>query len=431
MGRVGSKALVFVAILIAAVVLAACGSDSSTSSDTSSTGGETSTEGTSTTAAEPTGKPVKVLVTSFVNSPLGDIPELWAGAEVAAEHINEEGGINGQPIQVIACNGKGDGKAELACARKGASEGAVAGDSNVFQIDPEGAYEVLNQGGVTDVAGAGGVPALFSLPNEYPIEFSAADFSACAAPEALEAVGKDVKVGVVYAQNPYAESGYKMMEAYLNSSGLKAEYAGAIAVPNSLQDFSPVVQELDEKGANYIVVITPPTEVAQFVTTAASAGKKWSFCTDAGLVGPEALEELGPLTENFLTAVGFPPISSASKYPLVNQFVEEMTAAGEAGKEGADLRLNPYNSMRPWMGMQAIKQVAEGIDGEVTIDSFAEAIKNAKVDLDYATIDFSKPLGTAPYERVFQPTGFISKWNSGENELEEVAQVNMLETSSK
>ena len=428
---IGSRALAFVAVCVAAFGLSACGSSSSTSSNstesTTAAAGGAGESAPATAGKEATGKPLKILVTSFVNAPLGNVPEIWAGAEVAAENINKEGGINGRPIEVVPCNGKNDPKAEVACARKGVSEGVIAGDGNVFQTNPEGSYEVLNRAGIADIAGFGGSPALFTLPNEYPIGFIAATANGCLAPQTLESAGSGTKIGVVYAQNPFGEGVYSLMEPLLKSPQMGSKWAGSIGVPDSEQDFSSVVQELDEKGANMVQLDVTPTPAAQIVTTAASSGKKWSFCADGGLIGPQALEELGSLTESFFTSSVVPPISSGEKYPLVKQFVEEMTAAKEAGKEDANIELNPINPMTAWMGMQIIKQVADGIKGEVTAKSFWDAMKTAKVNLGYAKFDFAKPLGTAPFERVFQPTGFITKWNNSTKELDEVAQVNLLE----
>jgi len=422
MKRIGSTAVVC-AVALCGVVLSACGSDDS--DDASSDGGAAPAKTTSTTKAA-SGDPLKVLVTSFANAPIGDVPQIWAGAEVAAENINAAGGVNGRPLEVVRCNGKGDPKAEQACARKAISEKVIAGASNVFAVNPQGAYEILSRAGIADVGGIGAHPALFSAPSEYPIEFGAASFNACVSPLALETAGDDVKVGVVVGQNPFAEGIFKSIEPYLKTK-VADQYVGSVSVPPTQQDYRPVVQKLADKGANYIVVDIPPTEATRFVTAAGTAGKKWHMCADGGLFGPQLLEKLGPLTESFITETGVPPAHTGDKYPLVQQYVDEMKAAQEAGNKDADIQRDHVNSIRAWLAMQVVKQVASGIDGAVTTESFAKAMKTATVDLDYAKIDFSKPLGRPPLERVFHSEVFVTKWNNDTKALDDVGQVNVLE----
>jgi len=419
MRRVWSMALVC-GVACCSIALSACGDDDSDDDD--SNGGGAPTE---TTAAR--GEPLKVLVSAFLDAPVGTVPELFAGAEVAADNINAAGGIDGRPIEVITCNGKGDPKAEQACARKGVSEKVIAGVSNVFAVNP-GAYEVLGRAGIADVGPVGGAPVLYSAPTSYPIEHVIATANGCVSPEAIGTAGDDAKVGVVVAQNPFAEGVFSLLEPYLQSAPqVKDKYVGSVSVPATQQDYGPIVQELADKGADYIEVNVPPTEATRFVTAAGTAGKKWTFCADGGLFGHQILEQVGPLSESFLTSVGVPPASSGDEYPLIQQYVDEMKAAEDAGNEDASIEINHVNSVRAWLAMQVFEQVASGIDGEVTTESFAEAMKTAKVDLDYAEIDFSKPLGKPPLERVFQPTLFISEWNEDTKDLDEITQANALE----
>jgi ABC-type branched-subunit amino acid transport system substrate-binding protein len=356
------------------------------------------------------------------------VPDIFAGAEVAAENINAAGGVNGRPLEVVTCNGKADPKAELACARKGISENVIASAGSTSLANSPGVLEITDRAGIADVAGAVGAPEAASLPTMFPIDFIAASANGCVSPTAVNAVGGDAKIGVASAENPFAAGVFSLMEPYLKSPAVGDKYAGAVTVGATQQDLGPIVQDLDDKGANYIEVNIFPSVAAQLVSAAASAGKKWAFCGDGGLFGPQILRQLAPQTNGFLTSVGYPPANSGDKYPLIKQFVEEMKAAEEAGNKDANLDVNHVNALRAWLGMHIVKQVAEGIHGEVTKESFLKAMNTAKVDLGWAQVDFSKPLGQPPFERVFQPNMFIAKWNTDTKQLDEVGEVNVLKT---
>ena len=407
-------ALAVVACL-AVGALTACGADDSDD------------DGASTDLGGLKGTPLKLSVAAFLDTPFGSLPDLYAGAQVAAENINADGGVNGRPIEIVTCNGKADAKGEEACAREAVDSDAIASVSNVFQVNAAAANQILADGGLTSIAGVGGDPTLYSLPTMYPIDFPAATFNGCASPEALAAVGDDTSICAFVGQNPFAEGVFSLAEPYLQGSEVGDHYAGSVSVPATQQDFNPVVQELDDKGANYVMVDIDPGSAGQVVTTAGSAGKDWSYCGDGGLFGPALLQQLAPVTKSFLTVVGLPPENSGNEYPLIKQFVDEMHQAVEDGNKDASIDVNHTSALRAWLGVQIFKEVAASIDGDVTRESFAEAMKTAKVDLGYAQIDFSKPLGNAPYERVFQPEAFITRWNEESSELDEVGQVNLLD----
>lgn len=390
-------------------------------------GGDSGDNGSNGSSGELTGEPIKLFTTIWIDSPVGTHPEVFAGAEVAAENINADGGINGRPIEIVTCNGMAEATAEEACARQAVSEGAIASVSNVFIANPQGAYEILDAGGVTDLAGAGGHPALYTLPTMYPIEFGAAVFNACVAPEALEAAGEDTQVGVVVAQNPFAEGVFGLMEPYLTSPAVGDSYVGSVSVPATQQDFTPVVQELNDLGANYIVTDIFETAAAQILSAAGTTGQEWTVCGDAGLFTPQVLAQLAPLTEGFYTTVGLPPETTADEYPLVQQFLDEFQAAADAGNEDANFDISYINAFRAWLGVQLFAEVASGIDGEVTLESFAEAMTTATFDLGWAEVDFSTPLGTAPYERVFQPDAFITQYNTETAQQDLIAQVDLFD----
>jgi ABC-type branched-subunit amino acid transport system substrate-binding protein len=416
------------------LAIAACGGggSSSSSGEASTAPTESTEESTSETAPakEATGSPLKVLVVAFVNSPFGSVPELFAGAEVAAEKINEEGGVNGHPIKIVTCNGKGDPKLEVACAQKGVEENVIAADSSVWIANPEGAIEVLNRAGVAEIAGAGGATINFSSPNTFPIDFEAATTTACFSKVALDKAGKDAKLGNIHEQQPYAEGIWAVEEPAIKADPeVSARFVGSVTAPVTTQDYGPYVQKLDEMGADYVMPLISPGAMTNFMGAASASGKKWKYCTLAGVSPPELLKQVGPLADEFYTAEGYPAMSDAPEVPIIAEFLEQIEAANEAGKANTELDKNAYNLLRPWLGIQVFKQVVETMKGEIDSKSFMDAINKAEVDLGYAKLNFAKPLGTPPYERVFQPITYLADWNNDSSELETFGKTNTLEST--
>ena len=61
-----------------------------------------------------------------INSQLPPYPNIHEAARIYGEWINDHGGINGRPLEVILCDGKGDPNEDANCGRQAAEEGVVA-----------------------------------------------------------------------------------------------------------------------------------------------------------------------------------------------------------------------------------------------------------------------------------------------------------------
>lgn len=101
-----------VACAASALVLAACGDDSSSSEGTDSPSGD---ESSSEASAEPTGDGVLKVGTLLPQT--GDLaflgPPEFAGVQLAVDEINEAGGVNGKPVEKIDAD-SGDGTPDIA-----------------------------------------------------------------------------------------------------------------------------------------------------------------------------------------------------------------------------------------------------------------------------------------------------------------------------
>src|SRR5688500_17904726 len=81
-------------LVIAAIVAAGCGSDDDDASADS---------GPTTTARQLTGEPIKLGMIGVLSGPAFN-PGRVEGAKAAAKAINDAGGIDGRPIEIVACD---------------------------------------------------------------------------------------------------------------------------------------------------------------------------------------------------------------------------------------------------------------------------------------------------------------------------------------
>ena len=127
--RRSSRTIISAVLVVGALLMAACGGDDSESSTTTAaTGG---TEGGSTAA---TGEPIKVMTEAPIDTNLTPYPNIRDAAKFYADWINEKGGINGRPLEVIFCDDKNDPNEAGNCARKAVEEKVVANVGS-FTID--------------------------------------------------------------------------------------------------------------------------------------------------------------------------------------------------------------------------------------------------------------------------------------------------------
>ncbi|MCU1502984.1 MAG: Lipoprotein, partial [Ilumatobacteraceae bacterium] len=164
------------------LVLAACGSDKQSTSTAAATattaaaapttaaaGATTAAAGAATTAAaaattaaagaattaatgtkaplstaKATGTPIKVMTEAPVDSQIAPYPNIPAAAKVYAQWINDHGGINGRPLEVVVCDDRADAAEAANCARKAVEEKVVANVGS-FTVDVSRGIPILEE----------------------------------------------------------------------------------------------------------------------------------------------------------------------------------------------------------------------------------------------------------------------------------------------
>ena len=155
-----------------ALVAAACGSDNSGGSASTTSGGAGTTAGGAATSARPTkseiliGQPADM--TGFSARDTG-LPSVAAG-EVWAKWVNDNGGINGHPVRVIAEDTKNDPATAEAAVQDLIKQGIIASVAEAdFVI--ESWFPLLAKAGIPSIGGECFTPSVCGGPDSSPLFF--------------------------------------------------------------------------------------------------------------------------------------------------------------------------------------------------------------------------------------------------------------------
>lgn len=336
------------------------------------------------------GTPIKIRTIAAIGSPLTNYPDVQAAAGAAAKAINAAGGVNGRPIEWSFCNTRGEANQAMKCARDAVRDkvAAVVGRVDIFapQSTP-----ILEKGGIPDIGILPtGSPTDATSEISYPLfGGNSGAYSAIAYAFAKDGRKKLITVSV---DLPIAFSQIKPAQKAAKDAGLQD--LGIIKVPaQGVTDFSPYAQQVKDKGADAVLVVLGPAGSQAFVKAMDAVGAKARLGTTVFSFGESEAQAIGHLADGYFVASPFPSTNDTSN-PAIKQFHEELDAAGVS--KAADVRR--VAGLNAWFAMHAVAKVAESIEGDVTAESLAQALKSSgPIDLfGVMTWDPSK-LGSPEY----------------------------------
>ncbi|MET1084816.1 MAG: ABC transporter substrate-binding protein, partial [Burkholderiales bacterium] len=343
----------------AALAIAACGSDEKT-------------EGTpAQSAKKPTGAPVKIMVVSAVDTPIQDYPDVWAAGKAAANAINDAGGINGQPIEILTCNDKSDPNGATACAREAVSKkvAVVTGTS----IGTAAMLPVLESAGLQWVGGFAQQQIDCTAANAWPLTLGSRVFPAV--PIALAKQGKK-KVGGAVTGVAAAEQNIEQWQRGADAVGVQLSQP-VVKMPIEATDFAPFVQQLKNQKIDSATAGASSTQIIQLMKTAEQLGLKVLWGQQAGSVNSKLLQDLGSAGEGLLVIGPLPAIDA--DVPVSKRFNSEMDAAEKAGVSDTENRRTPTENT--WLALHAIAALGQRIDGTIDAASITKTLQSEK-DID-------------------------------------------------
>lgn len=288
-------------------------------------------------------------------------PEIETGAEAAAKVINDNGGVNGKKIHIVACDTKAEPNEATKCAQQAVKDGVIAA---VGTFDFKGDYiSVLERAGIPVLAPFsqaveltnpvsypvnGGSPTLLAGEISALATQGARDITFVAAAAAVE--GEDLSV----MWNPVIES----------FPGLEVNM---ITAPSDAPDLSAVAQKASDGDS--VAIGLQAAQFVPFVKALKQTSDISLVGSDTGSLDATVIEALGSDVEGTVAATNYLPSTTTG-----NEAVDAYNAALEA--IDPDASKNDF-SVLGYLGVNLFAQAADGL-ADVTSASIREVLDSGK-----------------------------------------------------
>ncbi|SNQ46837.1 putative ABC-type branched-chain amino acid transport systems periplasmic component-like protein [Frankia canadensis] len=341
--------------LCAAVVMSACGSDS--------TGSDAKPHGVVITVIAPT----KSIPPTF--------PDVIAGAKAAATAVNAKGGIGGRQIEIQACNDNNNPNDAAKCARQAVADHSVA-VAGSFTDFGSSIVPILARSGIPYLGFGATTPTEYACATCYPIDAGSV-LAFAGLPGALRSQGAKT-VTTVTVDLAAAAANVKGVEAAAKAAGLQTMSAVKVAATST--DLAPAVQAVVRTKADAVVVILSHELTLSFIKAADQAKAPFTIGVVDGAVQSSVSKIRGTADDKLMLVGAYPPVDDTAAYPGLARYKAELDAAVKGGDSDAALRSS--SSLRAWLAVHVVAQVAGKISGDITAASLNGALRTAKdVDL--------------------------------------------------
>lgn len=264
---------------------------------TDATGEETDGEGGATDGAAPAdGEPI---VIGVVTSRTGDLAptgvQVWAGVDLAVQEINDQGGIDGRPVELVVEDDRSNPTDALNALQKLTSENepvAVWGPTFtplVLAMEPavvEAQIPVFVSATAPVVTQQGDGWFFRTRTNDVKTGEIAAQYAV----EDLDAT----QIAFLYPNNDFGTGGYNIMSPAIAELG--ADEVAAEVYNQGDRDLSAQLLNIQRSGAELLIPWTVPVDSAMLVNQAAEFGLEIPILGGPGYATEEYLDLVGEAT---------------------------------------------------------------------------------------------------------------------------------------
>jgi hypothetical protein len=398
--RVRPTRLAAVVATVSVVLVASCGSSSKKGTAAGTTAA------TKASSAAPSGTPIKVMTVAPVNTTLPPYPNIPAAAQIYAKYINDKGGINGHPLQVITCDDRGDPNEGANCARTAVDDKVVAVVGS-FVFDASRIIPVLEQG---KVAWFGECCPLVAQEFSSPISFPIGSLLPGQGAGDGWKMGQDGCKSPVFLvlDLPAADAAYPAVKnAYRVGGGDPAKFK-EVKISPTPGDYSAQVAEAT-KGSDCIDGGIADANWAAWLPAMQAAGGHQRLYGLQGNLDGKITAQFPDLTNNAVVS---------NSYPNIAGKMWDDYRASLVKYKAPNLDWNSLAGLGTWTAYTAFTKIVSGISGDITSQTFLDAA-NKTSNLDTGgmipVIDLTKPYtgfgGSFP--RIFNRTVFFDVAKSG------------------
>jgi branched-chain amino acid transport system substrate-binding protein len=351
--------------VVAALTLAACGSDKSDSDSNN----DAAAKPAPTVKTDPSKPPVKVGLIVAVGTSISDQPSVRSAAEGGIAALNARGGMHGHEVKLVYCNDKADPNEAATCARQMVQEKVVAmvGGYSIFDANSE---PILQKAGIPQIGINPIAPQLFTADNIYlpsaPALVSYRALVGFAAKQGLQ------PTSLIVSDTPGGHSLAKTADTTLQQASGGKGFVDTVPLAPDTADFSPPAAALDAKKPKSAMEMVGIGQQKGLARALDSGGTQIKAFLSAPAFTTGDVKDLGSIGEKLITAQTYPPFSD----PAMAQFVKEMKAQEGTGDDNAALsKMMPYG-VDSWVGLQILDQMTDGMS-TITASSVKQALDKA------------------------------------------------------
>ena len=242
-----------------------------------------------------------------------------AGMQVVFDEVNAAGGIDGRTIELITADDQYDpAEAQAAARRLNEQDGVFAftggvGTPNFVAVLPYiqseaipaiGPYAPSNQVGVME------------NPNVYMIWPNFVDEFQVSTRYLIEEMQPE-KLAMIQMQGDVGDDALQGVQNALEGSDYELDVI--VPVEATTTDYSPMVQELKDSGADWVISINQPTGTGQVIQAAKKIGYEPNWLTQSDMTDGGWVGAFGADANGLIAATKAAPLSSED--PLVQEFV--------------------------------------------------------------------------------------------------------------
>lgn len=384
-------------MVVGALTLAACGSESA-GSDT----------------AGLTGDPIKIGQIAPTGTSFYNVPDTVAVTRSAVDGVNRRGGIDGRPLELVYCNDKGDPNEAMACAREMISAGVVATVRSIVIAGGAQVSSVLGQAGIPDIGRAALEPAEFAAENAFLLDGGLTYPYAAGLRQFSENGNKRIYLSTSESAN--ADSTLNNLERIAEDLGL--EVVGKRKVPRDTADYSPFLLDIRQSGAEGVIAAFPQGTLLPLIKTADQVGLDIDWLMNGGGLTQDDLQALPKAqTERMtfgLNSIPYSVFDTAERSALAKEDIEH---AFQGGDKDADPDNIFPNSWTAYESVAVLTEVLQGMD-TITAASVTDELEGAEdIPLALSVAWTPSRQGPVAYPRVSNPFVFIGRFVDGRTQL--------------
>lgn len=328
-----SVARLAVAASVAALLTAACSSNSSTAS---SSGAGTSSSGAKTASATP----ILIGGAGPLHNPAYNEPTLPVGLQAAVDSVNAAGGVNGHPLKLNFCDTGYTVNGELACAHQFVSEHVAAAVDPYFLADQSGAeIELLQKAGIPVFGGQGLSPVELNNPGAYPLSSGLPGWTYGAVASLLKSGAR--KISILVDTNPGSQFAGQLLAAAAKSAGITAPIV--TGDPNADPTFSAAAAKAAANGVEGVALFPSPVNVPKMIKALRQTGFQGKISLPTVILPEAFIKALGP-AGNGVLADSQVALTTDTANPGVRQYLADMQKYGS--NEVSDASIFAWSAMQ-------------------------------------------------------------------------------------